>query len=851
MGKAKAGTLGEGVRTDRLVQRPRLLKLLAATESRHIVLVAPAGYGKTTLARQWFAERGQRAVWYRAGPSSIDVAALALGLARTAEQILDGSGTRLAEHLRTAHSPESEVSHIADLLVDDLKPWPKGVWIVIDDYQHLAHEAAAEQLIDALVADGTIPLFVTTRIRPSWASARRLLYGEVAEFGRNILAMTHEEAAQAVPRNTDAAALAGIVALAEGWPAVIGLVSLIQSPQLLTGDEIPEALHSYFAQELYQELSTQLQWSLTQLSLATHVDADLGRLLFGRKGPRVLEEAHDRGFLSKDGDAYDWHPLLRQFLQAKMLEASPEARAITVRTIAHAALDTAEWDEVFTLASTFGMGDLLDALLDRALDDLLSKGQLATLERWLEEAHKLIPSAEIAALAEVELAFRKARWSEAEGKARHLALRLPQKHALASRALFRAAQVAQLDDRPAEALHLLSEARVRSTTSADLRRALWSRFLTLTDLEVPTQAAEALRDFEKLPPESVEDKIRLSHGPLHLAVRWGGIRESLERHRSTLALVDQTTDPVVRSGFLQSYGTAMNLAARYTEALDVADRQIADAHRFGLEWVGTHGLEMKGLAQIGMRDFQSAEKALRTAWKLAEAADDFHAQVNAKALLARIPLAQGTPARALDLLTVSGDRSAGPGMEGEILSIRALALACNGAVDQAEAEIEASESITTHLDARGLRAFARVLAPAFRGDERRDVELELALAECHTTGNADSFVVAYRAAPHLLGLIVRAGLPLSDSLLRPLVAYDVRIAEKAGLTRGDPGVQPNSRLTSREEEVLNLLRTGMTNREIAQALWITESTAKVHVRHILDKLGVRSRTEAALYRSEA
>jgi two-component system NarL family response regulator len=47
-------------------------------------------------------------------------------------------------------------------------------------------------------------------------------------------------------------------------------------------------------------------------------------------------------------------------------------------------------------------------------------------------------------------------------------------------------------------------------------------------------------------------------------------------------------------------------------------------------------------------------------------------------------------------------------------------------------------------------------------------------------------------------------------------------------------------------EVLDLIAQGKTNREIANTLYITEVTAKVHVRHILEKLDVRSRTEAAI-----
>jgi DNA-binding NarL/FixJ family response regulator len=54
-------------------------------------------------------------------------------------------------------------------------------------------------------------------------------------------------------------------------------------------------------------------------------------------------------------------------------------------------------------------------------------------------------------------------------------------------------------------------------------------------------------------------------------------------------------------------------------------------------------------------------------------------------------------------------------------------------------------------------------------------------------------------------------------------------------------------LTGRENDVLRLIAEGMSNKEIAQALGIGEKTVKTHVSNILGKLGVLSRTQAALY----
>jgi DNA-binding NarL/FixJ family response regulator len=62
--------------------------------------------------------------------------------------------------------------------------------------------------------------------------------------------------------------------------------------------------------------------------------------------------------------------------------------------------------------------------------------------------------------------------------------------------------------------------------------------------------------------------------------------------------------------------------------------------------------------------------------------------------------------------------------------------------------------------------------------------------------------------------------------------------------------QPVEPLTEREKEVLSLVGQGASNKEIASALFITERTARTHVSNILGKLGLSSRTQAALYAVE-
>ena len=90
---------------------------------------------------------------------------------------------------------------------------------------------------------------------------------------------------------------------------------------------------------------------------------------------------------------------------------------------------------------------------------------------------------------------------------------------------------------------------------------------------------------------------------------------------------------------------------------------------------------------------------------------------------------------------------------------------------------------------------------------------------------------------------------LSAQLLRRLVSEKEERSEKAKEPPPEPEQRPEpppEALTPREVEVLGLLVQGKTNREIAQELVVSPGTVKVHVEHIIGKLGVSDRTQAAV-----
>src|ERR687896_468742 len=145
---------------------------------------------------------------------------------------------------------------------------------------------ASERFVDLLAQLTPIQMLVTSRRRPSWATARRILYGEILEIDRRALAMEDSEARKVLARKDPA--VDELIPRAKGWPAVLGLASLTEErlPEL----DLPEALYDYFAEELFQASNADVQLGLSRLAAVGTVSTELATELLGESAGAILSE---------------------------------------------------------------------------------------------------------------------------------------------------------------------------------------------------------------------------------------------------------------------------------------------------------------------------------------------------------------------------------------------------------------------------------------------------------------------------------------------------------------------------------------------------------------------------------
>jgi LuxR family maltose regulon positive regulatory protein len=817
--------------------------LLDDSKARVIMLIAPAGYGKTTLAREWLTQADRQAAWYLGSAATADVAALAQGVAAAVSRFVPDAGARMRDFLRATRSPEDEPETLALLLSNDLRAWPKRTWLVIDDYHFARESHSSEAFVEALVRLSPIRLLLTTRDRPSWLSARGVLYGEITEIGAALLTMNASEATEALSdRAPDE--IAELVALSGGWPAVIGLASLnsdIKAPDV----DMPLALYEFFAEEVYSATPPGLREGLERLAYMPRFSLVQAVDLLGANAEEVLRLGRGLGFLAPvDADRMlQLHPLLAIFLRRR-LEIDVSRRPF-LASLAEALLAANEWDAAFEVAKSLRSFDLLDRLLIDALDAILEESRYPTLERWLRWAIEGGSQSAILDVALGELDIRRGLYASAETFSTRAARALACDHLFASRALVVAGRAAALASNDLAAIDYFESALAVPGTTRTRSDAAWSRFACALELQRP-DVEELFAGFRAMRTDSFDDTVRERLGTLALASTLRTLEASTLTTPSVRSVLSRIKDPMVRTSYLNKTIWCLVMLGRYREAVELAKVHLDYVSDTKLEFALPYALLLRASAEAGQRRFRIAETLVTEALEHGRRQCDGFIVTSAIALQARIYLAQGKSSTALDLADGIEHRAPTERLQGELLATRGLALACQRMSESAEPLIGEALSLTDDIEVSCLALCGRAVIGINQGNS---TQIDQLAQYSDRTGAVDALVTTYRADPRVLSKLAEK--PAWHAMLRSILrrASDARLISEFRLaSAADAGSL--SLLTKRELEILGLLCDGLTNREIGATLHISQSTAKVHVRNILRKLGVQTRTQAVLRATE-
>ncbi|NES29242.1 AAA family ATPase [Micromonospora terminaliae] len=327
-----ASRLAPAALPEPVLVRPRLLDRLDQGAAGPVTLVlAPAGWGKTTLLAGW-----ARAVPAEPPPAWVTVeegdtgerlwAYLAAALREAAEGVPD-EGPRPPVPDGPPRPDQLEV------LAAALAARERPVLLVLDDLHRVTDPAALTGLEFLLRhSEGRLRLVAATRTDPPLALHRWRLAGELTEVGPGELAFTPDEVADLLVAHGVPLPAAAVPRLADrtgGWPAGLRFAALALRAQAdparavdgFTGDR-PDVAR-YLRDEVLAPLDPAARDVLRRSAVASAVCADLADAVTGRPdaGQVLADLAREGGFVQQDGGSPPWyrcHPLLADLLRDEL-----------------------------------------------------------------------------------------------------------------------------------------------------------------------------------------------------------------------------------------------------------------------------------------------------------------------------------------------------------------------------------------------------------------------------------------------------------------------------------------------------------------------------------------------------
>lgn len=844
-----------------LVPRQRLIERLQSGLSFNLVLVsAPAGFGKTTILGEW-ARCSQPQVgvaWVSLDEGDNDpvrfwdyfVAAL-----KTLQPAI-GDGA-----LALVHSPQPPpIESVLMTLINDIAAIPGDFTVVLDDYHFIKTpyiHAGINFLLDHLPP--RMHLVIATRADPPLPLAHFRGRGTMLEIGADDLRFTLDEAASFLKElkgsGLSAEDVSALNARTEGWAVGLKMAALSLRRQqdipgfiaAFTGSQ--RYIMDYLIEEVLQQQSKEVQDFLLKTSVLGRLTAPLCDALNGRTDSHDMLLNLERAnlFIVPLDESREWYRYEHLFaeLLCHQLEIASGTRAVTGlhQQASQWYQDNGFLDDAINHALAARDWERAMSLIYDVSERQKKTGEMATLLNWLQ----VVPIEVLKNHPQIYLNYGVAllftnQLDAAEAVLKYLEPVASEDAAMLGKITACQAIIASFRrDMPRtvelskKALQLLSPADldIRSSLILNLAKIQWDRGL--------------FKEAEPLFREAYEIGRQIgNHWIAQIALAYlsgitkirGRLHQAAELCQQAIGLAEQSPAAAVPHFFLSDILYEWNdleAAAFHLEKALELNRLLGNTE---VEEIVCFILMRTRLAQ---GDEAGALEAMEKIDQLVTADNSPVARARQAGYHLQLALAQNDLAQAVPWGNrVSEYGNAVPFYSRPLLMPLLIAQGQKTAVpeqirafyESVQAEYLSSEWQYWLITARIYQALS---APT-------PEEALTFLAEALKLAQPEGYIRIFIDEGGLLAPLLRKA--LSQGITPEYTGKLLTIIEAEKRRKGTLPPQTSGILSEREIEVLHLLAAGSSNRQIAQKLIVSLSTAKTHVHNILEKLNAKNRTQA-------